>query len=260
MKHCLVLLLLCAPLLPSVQAQGVCSSDAQPQPVRLLERFLTADCEPCWSRASPQALAKNQASGQSDQVLTLDWILPSRQGDEAALSGAASRDALLRLQTLGRPAPAREMQLSSAVPKRSAYRLRVAHGVALGGYIGASIEVHGMPSPKAASPTPTPGGSQRDETTAVLLLVETIAAGTEGTPITRYLVRNMLRIPWPVRDAAGHQEPPNLLERRPLSVPSSAQAQRLRVVGWLQDRQGRLLAAAQSACLPELEDSASTPP
>ena len=259
MKHCLFLLLL-APLLPSVQAQGVCSSDAQPQPVRLLERFVSADCEPCWSRASSQLPAKNQASGHSDQVLTLDWILPSRQGDEAALSGAASRDALLRLQTLGRPAPAREMQLSSAVPKRSAYRLRVAHGVALGGYIGASIEVHGMPSPKAASPTPTPGGSQRGETTAVLLLVETIAAGTEGTPITRHLVRNMLQIPWPVRDAAGHQEPPNLLERRPLSVPSSAQAQRLRVVGWLQDRQGRLLAAAQSACLPELEDTASTPP
>ena len=260
MKHCLFLLLLLAPLLPSVQAQGVCSSDAQPQPVRLLERFVSADCEPCWSQASPQAWAKNQASRPSDQVLTLDWILPSRQGDEAALSGAASRDALLRLQTLGRPAPAREMQLSSAVPKRSAYRLRVAHGVALGGYIGASIEVHGMPSPKAASPTPTPGGSQRGETTAVLLLVETIAAGTEGTPITRHLVRNMLQIPWPVRDAAGHQEPPNLLERRPLSVPSSAQAQRLRVVGWLQDRQGRLLAAAQSACLPELEDTASTPP
>ena len=258
MKHCLFLLLLCAPLLPS--AQGVCSSDAQPQPVRLLERFLSADCEACWSRASTQASAKKQASGHSDQVLTLDWILPSRQGDEAALSGAASRDALLRLQTLGRPAPAREMQLSSAVPKRSAYRLRVAHGVALGGYIGASIEVHGMPSPKAASPTPTPGGSQRGETTAVLLLVEAIAAGTEGTPITRHLVRNMLQIPWPVRDAAGHQEPPNLLERRPLSVPSSAQAQRLRVVGWLQDRQGRLLAAAQSACLPELEDTASTPP
>ena len=260
MKHCLFLLLLCAPLLPSAQAQGVCSSDAQPQPVRLLERFVSADCEPCWSLASSQLPAKNQASGHSDQVLTLDWILPSRQGDEAALSGAASRDALLRLQTLGRPAPAREMQLSSAVPKRSAYRLRVAHGVALGGYIGASIEVHGMPSPKAASPTPTPGGSQRGETTAVLLLVETIAAGTEGTPITRHLVRNMLQIPWPVRDAAGHQEPPNLLERRPLSVPSSAQAQRLRVVGWLQDRQGRLLAAAQSACLPELEDTASTPP
>ncbi|NBY26009.1 MAG: hypothetical protein EBQ71_01335 [Betaproteobacteria bacterium] len=260
MKHCLFLLLLLAPLLPSVQAQGVCSSDAQPQPVRLLERFLSADCEACWSRASTQASAKNQASGHSDQVLTLDWILPSRQGDEAALSGAASRDALLRLQTLGRPAPAREMQLSSAVPKRSAYRLRVAHGVALGGYIGASIEVRGMPSPTAASPTPTPGGSQRGETTAVLLLVETIAAGTEGTPITRHLVRNMLQIPWPGVNATGHQEPPSLLERRPLSVPSGAQAQRLRVVGWLQDRQGRLLAAAQSACLPELEDTASTPP
>lgn len=260
MKHCLFLLLLLAPLLPSAQAQGVCSSDAQPQPVRLLERFLSADCEPCWSRASPQASAKTQAGGQSHQVLMLDWILPSRQGDEAALSGAASRDALLRLQTLGRPAPAREMQLSSSVPKGSAYRLRVAHGVALGGYIGASIEVRGMPSPKAASPAPTPGGSQRGETTAVLLLVETIAAGTEGTPITRHLVRNMLQIPWPGVNATGHQEPPSLLERRPLSVPSGAQAQRLRVVGLLQDQQGRLLAAAQSACLPELEDRASTPP
>lgn len=94
----------------------------------------------------------------------------------------------------------------------------------------------------------------------MLLLVETIAAGTEGTPITRHLVRNMLQIPWPGVNATGHQEPPSLLERRPLSVPSGAQAQRLRVVGWLQDQQGRLLAAAQSACLPELEDRASTPP
>ena len=81
-----------------------------------------------------------------------------------------------------------------------------------------------------------------------------------GPALTRHLVRNMLQIPWPGVNATGHQEPPSLLERRPLSVPSSAQAQRLRVVGWLQDRQGRLLAAAQSACLPELEDTASTPP
>lgn len=260
MKHCLFLLLLLAPLLPSAQAQGVCSSDAQPQPVRLLERFLSADCEPCWSRASPQASAKTQAGGQSDQVLMLDWILPSRQGDEAALSGAASRDALLRLQTPGPagPSPRDAAEQLSA----QGQRLSAASGARCGaGRLYRRLDRGAWYAiAQGCKPGPDAGGSQRGETTAVLLLVETIAAGTEGTPITRHLVRNMLQIPWPGVNATGHQEPPSLLERRPLSVPSGAQAQRLRVVGWLQDQQGRLLAAAQSACLPELEDRASTPP
>ena len=33
-----------------------------------------------------------------------------------------------------------------------------------------------------------------------------------------------------------------------MRVPEGAQAQRLRVVGWVQDEQGRVIAAAQSAC------------
>ena len=129
---------------------------------------------------------------------------------------------------------------------RGGATVRVAHGVALGGYIGASI--------KARRPS-----SDRQPATAVLLLVETIAAGSDGTPIARNLVRNMLQAPWNGDSLLQNEKQMNWLERRPLSIPDGANPQRLRVVGWLQDGRGRLLAAAQSACRPEADEPASTP-
>ena len=231
---------LCALLLPAARAQGVCSSDGQPQPVRVLERFLSADCERCWGTA------KAVAPSAAGPTLALDWIVPGRRGDEAPLSAAASRDALVRLQTLHRSAPHTQLAVSSAVAGRSGATVRVAHGVALGGYIGASIEAR------------RPSGD-RQPATAVLLLVETIAAGSDGTPITRNLVRNMLQATWHGVFSLSNQEQMSLLERRPLSIPDGANPQRLRVVGWLQDGRGRLLAAAQSACRPEGDDPGGTP-
>ena len=231
---------LCALLLSGARAQGVCSSDGQPQPVRLLERFLSADCLACWSQAPAPA------PGAAGPTLALDWIVPGSQGDEAPLSAAASRDALSRLQTLRRPAPRTQLAVSTPVAGRGGATVRVAHGVALGGYIGASI--------KARRPS-----SDRQPATAVLLLVETIAAGSDGTPIARNLVRNMLQAPWNGDSLLQNEKQMNWLERRPLSIPDGANPQRLRVVGWLQDGRGRLLAAAQSACRPEADEPASTP-
>ena len=230
---------LCALLVSGSRAQGVCSSDGQPQPVRLLERFLSADCAQCWG------LAQAAAPAPAGATLALDWIVPGRQGDEAPLSAAASRDSLTRLQTLRRPSPRTQLAVNTPVGRSSGATVRVAHGVALGGYIGASIE--------ARSPS-----SDRQPATAVLLLVETIAAGSDGTPIARNLVRNMLQAPWNGASSLSNQEQMSLLERRPLSIPEGANPQRLRVVGWLQDGRGRLLAAAQSGCRPEGDDPGGT--
>ena len=231
---------LCALLLSVARAQGVCSSDGQPQPVRLLERFLSADCERCWGTGT--ALVPSAAG----TTLALDWIVPGRLGDEAPLSAAASRDALARLQTLRRPSPRTQLAVNTPVASESGATVRVAHGVALGGYIGASIEAHRS-------------ASERQPATAVLLLVETIAAGSDGTPITRNLVRNMLQAPWNGASSLSNQEQMSLLERRPLSIPEGANPQRLRVVGWLQDGRGRMLVATQSGCRPEGDDPGGTP-
>jgi hypothetical protein len=234
---------LCALLLSSARAQGVCSSDGQPQPVRLLERFLSADCERCWGTAA--ALAPS-ATGPT---LVLDWIVPGRLGDDAPLSAAASRDALTRLATLRRAAPRAQLPVSTPVGGRVGATVRVAHGVALGGYIGASIETQLASSGRpAAAPL-----------TAVLLLVETIVAGSDGTPIERNLVRNMLQVPWNGDSSLQKQKQVSWLERRPLSIPEGANPQRLRVVGWLQDGRGRLLAAAQSACQPVADEPGNKP-
>ncbi|MGZ5787668.1 MAG: hypothetical protein ACXWJM_17280, partial [Ramlibacter sp.] len=84
-RRLLLLLSLCA-FASAAAAQSLCSSDGQPQPVALLERFINADCEACWSDpATPKA---------GPHELALDWVLPGAKGDDAPLSPVARRDAL----------------------------------------------------------------------------------------------------------------------------------------------------------------------
>jgi hypothetical protein len=208
----------------AVQAQSFCSSDGQPRPTVLLERFISADCETCWN-------APKDAAGRDPQTLVLDWIVPGKGGEDAPLSAAASRDALLRLASLALKPPRLSLANSSAVVASDASQLRVAHGLPLADYVGASIEW-----------TPVSGGPW----SATLLLVQQISAGEEGTPIARQLVRNMLQTSW----SAGSPAPSlgRFFESRPMSLPASLPLERLRVVGWVHDAQGQLVALAQSAC------------
>ena len=214
------LLALAAAACPWARAQSSCSSDGQIQPARVLERFTNADCESCWTddaqRADPDELA-------------LDWIVPGSKGEDAPLSAAASTDAAARLASLQRAAPAAVEAVRRVVqaPKRG---LRVSHGLPFNGYLGTSLE---LKSPRS------------ERWTAWLLLVETIPAGSDGTPIERNLVRNALQLAWP----AGPQQP-RLFDSRPMSVPEGARPERLRVVGWVQDGRGRMRAIAQSRCTP----------
>ena len=229
MKRLLLLASLSTWLVHGASAQSFCASDSQATPVALVERFISADCEACWSAPkTPEPAA---------QALTLDWIVPSEQGEAAPLSAAASRDALMRLQALGRAAPATSFITSTKVVGGRAHSLRVAHGVPLGGYIGASIELKATVMPRRPA-----------HLSAWLVLVETIPAGADGTPSERNLVRNVLLSQWNKPDKLSKTGQAIFREMRPLSIPQGATLARLRVVGWVQDAHGRVLSAAQSVC------------
>lgn len=205
----------------AVHAQSSCSSDGVKQPAALLERFINADCETCW--------ADKQAPEPAAGTLAIDWVTPGTRGDDAPLSAVAALDGGWRLDALGKSVPA---QSSSVFSQRSpagakgALKLRVAHGLPVNDYIGTSIEMQG-------------GGS--GPFTAWLLLVESLPAGTEGTVVDRNLVRNAFNVEWKGQAAKRY-------EIRPMRIAEGTKPSRLRVVGWVQDAQGKVRAIAQSRC------------
>jgi len=206
------------------RAQSSCDSDGQPRPVGLLERFTSADCATCWGDGATPRPRRGE--------LAVDWIVPGRQGDDAPLSAAAARDSLARLEALGRTSPV-AAQASHRRAAPSGHKMRVAHGLAFNGYMGASIELQ-----------PGRGGPWQ----AWLLLVETLPAGTEGSPVERNLVRNALRPAWDGAEPLSKAQQRRLFESRPMRIPEGADPKRLRVVGWVEDARGHMRAIAQSRC------------
>ena len=99
----------------------------------------------------------------------------------------------MRLEGLGRPLPTTQFQTSRRVVNGLTWKLRVAHGPALGGYIGASIELKTNAKIHPLDQVP-------QQLNAWLVLVESIPAGTEGTAIARNLVRNVLLLRWGKRE------------------------------------------------------------
>ncbi len=225
---------ICALPFASALAQATCSSDGERPPAALVERFISADCDTCWRDPSTPKAKPGE--------LALDWIVPSAKGDDAPLSAVALRDASWRLQALKQPSPRQTFNLRRPTPIKPVI-LRVARGVALGGYMGASITL-----------TPAVGAALSSQPMkAHLLLVEDIPAGTDGTPVARHLVRNSLEITWnePRRTGSAPTQrptPPRLEESRPMSIPEGANPDRIRVVGWVEDATGKLIASAASVC------------
>jgi hypothetical protein len=212
----------------SAGAQSICSSDGRRAPSAVLERFIGADCEACWTASSPVP-----ARGAT----VLDWIVPSSaQGDEAPLSAASTRDSLNRLQALHWPTELAGHTFSHTLTRTGTAptpgRLRVAHGVAVADYLGVAIDWQ-----PARGPAQPPG-----PWTAWLLLVERLPAGTEGSPIARQLVRNSLSLSLPSAPTRAWQE------RRAMRLPEGAQPERLALVGWLQDGRGRMVAINETVC------------
>lgn len=213
------------------RAQSFCASDGQPRPAQLLERFINANCESCWADpATPKANA-----GQ----LALDWVLPGDKGDDAPLSAVAAREALDRLAALRQSPPAQALASTLPVRGLQGATLRVAHGLPLSGYLGTSIELK-----------PIPAAAKGRQWTAWLALVETLPAGTEGSAVERNLVRNVIQVPWDGRKPPAKGAPNRFFDARSMSIAQGANPERMRVLGWVEDDKGRVLAAAQSRCAP----------
>ncbi|OOG36767.1 hypothetical protein B0B52_19455 [Polaromonas sp. A23] len=211
------------------RAQSSCSSDGQGRPVALLERFINADCADCWT---------DPATPRADRgAVVLDWVVPGNQGDNAPLSAVATRDGLKRLEALGTAPPPASLNRKTHVQGRTG-TLRVAHGLPVSGYIGASIAFKGVVPKTAAQPW-----------TAWLALVETIPVGTEGTPVARNMVRNLIQSTWDGPQQLSNTEQKSFIESRSMDVPAGMNTGRVRVIGWVQDAQGRILLAAQSRCV-----------
>lgn len=226
------LLLIFALQATQAAAQSSCSSDKTAIIKSIYERFTNADCEACWTK--PIATGKLGT--------TLDWLAPSPAGEDAPLSAAANRDALHRLENLRISLP-KEQQIVKTTLSPSAYKIRVAHGLAVAGYIGSSIELIRFPNFPQNS-------SESKNLTAVLLLTETIPKGTADSPVERNLVRNMLIESWQIAPIPlKKSEKQMILTRRPLSIPQGVNPDNLHVFGWVQDDKGRVLAAAQSLCV-----------
>ena len=156
------------------------------------------------------------------------------------MSTAALQEASYRLSSLQVNSPATFREHRKSVIARP-YPLRVAQGMAFGAYIGASIE---LPVSEVRLP---PGPLN-----VWLALVEHIPAGTEGTPIPRNLVRSTFARTWTAQDIDTFGRAEGMLrETRSMGLGATANPQRLRVVGWVEDARGHVLAAAQSHCATE---------
>lgn len=213
-----------------VQAQSSCSSDGQPRPAQLLERFIDADCADCWQDAATPKAGRGQ--------LALDWVVPGSQGESAPLSAVATRDAARRLTSLNESLPAASTSRRSRARSLESHQLRVAHGLPLGGYIGASIALKTVPR-----------AAQGRQWTANLALVEMLPAGTENSPVPRNLVRNVFQSSWDGRKQLSKAEQSDWFEQRSMGIPDGVDPSRLRVVGWIDDEQGKLIAVAASRCV-----------
>ena len=213
-----------------VHAQSFCASDGQPKPTQLLERFINADCDSCWSDpATPKT-----GAGQ----LALDWVVPGSKGDDAPMSAIATRDALARLESLKKQPPAASSAQAQPLRGMKGTTLRVAHGLPLADYVGASIELK-----------PIPAAARGQNWTAWLALVETLPAGTEGSPVARNLVRNLFQSPWNVRKQLSKTEQFRFFDQRSMNVAPGVNSSRLRVIGWVEDENGQIVAAAASQCV-----------
>lgn len=188
-------------------------------PKVLVERFIPAECEACWRQG------KAPAAG----IAVLDWIVPSARGDDAPLAAAALPEASARATDI-RPDATFERRHALA---SSALRVGVEDGPAWNGYMGLRLAVQ-----RGSAPLP-------EGAAGYLALVETLAAGDEGSPIVRRLVRVLAG---PLTLDASRLAIEHLLALR---IPQGARSDRLGAVGWVQDGAGRVLAfavAGDAAC------------
>jgi hypothetical protein len=177
---------------------------------------MSADCETCWAAQGVKREAKRS--------VVLDWIV--RAGDASPLAAGAVSEATARAGALTSSATL----LRSTALKNDAPKLRIADGPAWNGYIGLQLTVNR-------------NGKLPDGAVAYIALVERVAAGSEGSAISRQLVRNVVG-PLSLEELATVTP---VRHFRAMRLPDGAQAEKLASVAWVQSAEGRVIAATQSA-------------
>ncbi|HSN33684.1 MAG TPA: hypothetical protein VLU41_13440 [Ideonella sp.] len=217
---CTAAALACAAL--GANAQGDCHP---PRPTLLVERYLSADCAPCWSAVPP---LPEGAAGRG-RPFVLDWIVPGARGDAAPLAVAAVPEAQARVARAGVLRSDEALTQTTPLAARSELRVEARDGPAFKGYIGLQFDA------AYAGARPLPPGL-----TGWLALVERVAAGSEGTPVERTLVRTLVG-PLPLDELPARHAVRHLRAAR---VPENAKPERLSVVAWVETRSGKVLAVA----------------
>ncbi len=189
-------------------------------PTALIEHFIGADCERCWQTAGATAPWR------------LDWILPSPSGDAAPLATAALTDGAERAARAGVVLPAADGAAERSTPlpaQRQPLRLKVLSGPAWNGYLAVQYDL-GRGAPAGSS--------------VWVAIVESIPAGTEGSPDARELVRAVAG-PFVAKPTASADGATPMVALR---TPTTPQPQRLSARAWVEAADGRLLAIASEAC------------
>jgi hypothetical protein len=216
-RRAAVLALSCAAGVPAGAAD--CTT-----PRLLLERYISADCQACW-----QAMPPAPPPAQGGATFVLDWIVPGARGADAPLAAAAVPEATARAARAGGLRSDEALTQGTPLAARSALQLKVQDGPAWKGYIGVQMQAH------YGATRPLPAGLA-----GYLAVVERIAAGEDGSPVARQLVRAVVG-PLPLDGLAEGRKVDHLRATR---LPDTAKPERLSVVGWLETPAGRVLAIA----------------
>jgi hypothetical protein len=189
----------------------------------VLERFISAECQACWTDASVVQ------AGAGEWLL--DWIVPSARGDAAPLSSAAPPEARARARRALKAEPAndRARVQRSAARSDPSWQISVVSGPAWSGYFGVQIDA---------------SGRAHSGVSAWIALVETVAAGTDGSAVPRELVRTLAG-PFAPSELRSGQPWQHLLAMR---WPETAKPSRLHARAWIEDAAGRIVAMAGEPC------------
>ena len=205
---------------------------------------MNADCIGCWSAT--------EAAHDPAREWLFDWIAPSAQSADAPMSAAALTAAAERMARAGRAASTGAPSgapsgattgattdattestttrlLRTRLPQRPRLQLRVQSGPAWNGYFGLQVTIRGQ----------APAGA-----TAWMALVEPLPVGTDGSGLTRELMRSVTG-PLPLRLTTSKQA---LTHLAALRAPDGALPERLRARAWIEGADGRILAVASDAC------------
>ncbi len=186
-------------------------------PSAVLERFIPADCEACWSAgAAPEG-----------SPFVLDWIVPSPRGDDAALAAAALGDATARAGAL---AHGSTLERRHRLPASKGLRVTVEDGPAWNRYMGLLLRVQQRQ-----------GAVLPDAAVGYLALVENVRAGDEGTPIERSVVRALAG---PLALDGARETTEHLVALR---IPMGGNTERLGAVGWVETVSGEVIALGQAS-------------